>query len=229
MSYILQALKKAEAERGLGRVPGLDAPMAAPSRAERGANPLNSLNPSWRWVALGAALTVTAAALAAWSLGWFTSTPAAAPLVAAPLVTPAAPAPISTPLLAQPQIVAAVTPVPAAVQASAPIAPLVVTPVPPPLPRLAPSHASAPAPVRATPPLSAAAAATPQPWPDTPGWPTLTLGGSVYSEVPAQRMLVINGQVLREGDAAGAELTLLRIGATSAVWRYKGGTYLWRY
>lgn len=42
-------------------------------------------------------------------------------------------------------------------------------------------------------------------------------------------MLIVNGQVLREGDAASAELTLVRIGAKSAVLRYKGTTYLWRY
>lgn len=222
MSYILQALKKAEAERGLGRVPGLDAPLVMPPRAERGANPFNRLNPAWRWVALGAALAVTAVALAAWSLGRFASTPAAAPLVTL--------TPTPSPSPAQPQTVAAVTPTPTAVQASAPMAPSVVTPAPPSLPRLAPPRANAAAPVRAAPPPSAAAsAATPQPWPATPGWPTLTLGGSVYSELPTQRMLVINGQVLREGDAASAELTLLHIGATSAIWRYKGGTYLWRY
>jgi general secretion pathway protein B len=51
----------------------------------------------------------------------------------------------------------------------------------------------------------------------------------VFSDIPAQRLLIVNGQVLHEGDAANADLTLLSIGAKSALWRYKGATYLWRY
>lgn len=47
--------------------------------------------------------------------------------------------------------------------------------------------------------------------------------------MPGARMLIINGQVLREGDAASADLSVVRIGAKSAVLRYKGSTYLWRY
>ena len=55
------------------------------------------------------------------------------------------------------------------------------------------------------------------------------MNGSVYADEPAQRLLIVNGQVLREGDAASADLTLVSIGPKSAVLRYRGTTYLWRY
>lgn len=69
----------------------------------------------------------------------------------------------------------------------------------------------------------------PPAWPTGPGWPSLSVNGSVYADDPAQRMLIVNGQVLREGDAAGTDLTLLSIGPKSALLRFKGTTYLWRY
>jgi general secretion pathway protein B len=52
--------------------------------------------------------------------------------------------------------------------------------------------------------------------------PPLAFGGSVYSEVPAQRMVIMNGQLLREGEALSADLTLETIRAKSAVFRIKG-------
>jgi general secretion pathway protein B len=44
----------------------------------------------------------------------------------------------------------------------------------------------------------------------------------VYSEIPAQRMVILNGQVLREGDAVSDELVLEQIRARSAVMRLRG-------
>jgi general secretion pathway protein B len=52
--------------------------------------------------------------------------------------------------------------------------------------------------------------------------PPLAFGGAVYSEVPAQRMVILNGQLLREGEALSADLTLETIRAKSAVLRIKG-------
>jgi general secretion pathway protein B len=52
--------------------------------------------------------------------------------------------------------------------------------------------------------------------------PPLAFGGSVYSEIPAQRMVIFNGQVLREGDAVSDELVLEQIRARSAVMRLRG-------
>ena len=204
MSFILQALKKAEAERGLGRVPGLDAPL--PRGADRGA----AQTRPWLWGWLGLAATLVAGA----AIGaWWVSAPAAAPVVSAP--APSLPA--------------------------APVVPALQPTAPPPSPAFVPSIVPALAPAiaapraAATPPPrvaaipAASAPAAPLPWPGGPGWPTLSLGGSVYADVAADRMLIVNGQVLREGDAAGAGLTLVSIGARSAVLSYRGNAYLWRY
>lgn len=54
------------------------------------------------------------------------------------------------------------------------------------------------------------------------GVPPLAFGGSVYSETPAQRMVIFNGQVLREGDAVTDELVLEQIRPRSAVMRLRG-------
>ena len=52
--------------------------------------------------------------------------------------------------------------------------------------------------------------------------PQLAFGGSVYSDTPAQRMVIFNGQVLREGDAVTNELQIEQIRPRSAVLRVRG-------
>lgn len=52
--------------------------------------------------------------------------------------------------------------------------------------------------------------------------PPLATGGAMYSDTPSQRMLIINGQVLREGDRVAADLVLERIELKSAVLAFKG-------
>jgi general secretion pathway protein B len=47
--------------------------------------------------------------------------------------------------------------------------------------------------------------------------PTLAVGGAVWSESAANRFVLINGQVVREGDSAAPGVTLERIGP-KAVW-----------
>ena len=41
--------------------------------------------------------------------------------------------------------------------------------------------------------------------------PTLAIGGSVFSPQPAARMVIVNGQVFREGDSLAAGLKLEQI------------------
>ena len=188
MSYILQALKKAEAERGLGRVPRLETP--APLGSTPGLTPARW----WPWLVL-AGLSGAALAVALW---WWWPAAIEVQAVAARLAAP----PMTVAPVATPPPVAA--------------APMPVLRPPPVL--VAPQPATKPAP---SPP--------PQAWPTGPGWPSLSVNGSVYADEPAQRLLIVNGQVLREGDAASADLTLVSIGPKSAVLRYKGATYLWRY
>lgn len=59
--------------------------------------------------------------------------------------------------------------------------------------------------------------------------PTLTIGGAMYSEIPAQRMLIINSQVLREGDTVAPELVLEAIQLKAAIFRFKGYRYIVNY
>ena len=55
--------------------------------------------------------------------------------------------------------------------------------------------------------------------------PALTVGGAMYSQTPANRMLIINGQVFREGDALAPGLVLEQIKLKSAVLKVKGLRY----
>ena len=55
--------------------------------------------------------------------------------------------------------------------------------------------------------------------------PQLVIGGAMYSKTPANRMLILNGQVFHEGDKVGGELVLEQIKLKSAVLAYKGYRY----
>jgi general secretion pathway protein B len=55
--------------------------------------------------------------------------------------------------------------------------------------------------------------------------PALSIGGSSYSENPASRLLIVNGQVFREGDRLHPDLVLERIDLKSAVLRFKDIRY----
>jgi general secretion pathway protein B len=52
--------------------------------------------------------------------------------------------------------------------------------------------------------------------------PPLVVSGAVQSPDPASRMLILDGQVLREGDAPAAGLVLERIGPRAAVLSLRG-------
>lgn len=191
MSLILQALKKAEAERELGRVPTL---ASAELHDER---PAASRRPGL-WIlillALGVLVTVTV---------WVMWPAAQVPTVVAP------PMPTSPPLAAAP----AAPPPPVAV---APIA----RPVPPPA-----------RPAASLPPRPKPAASAPLPTQDQlPAelqrkLPNLAVTGTIWSPVPADRMLMIAGQVLHEGDRITPELELQSIGQREAVLRVQGTSF----
>jgi len=55
--------------------------------------------------------------------------------------------------------------------------------------------------------------------------PTLVIGGAMYSDVPANRMLIVNSQVFHEGEQPAAGLTLESIRLKSAIFSYKGYRY----
>jgi general secretion pathway protein B len=52
--------------------------------------------------------------------------------------------------------------------------------------------------------------------------PALSWSGGVYADQPAQRLVVVNGQVVREGDELATGLRLEQIGPKSVVVRWRG-------
>jgi general secretion pathway protein B len=52
--------------------------------------------------------------------------------------------------------------------------------------------------------------------------PKLSLGGSIYSDDPAARFLIINGSTFHQGDPVAPDLVLEQIGPHDAVLNFKG-------
>jgi general secretion pathway protein B len=202
MSYILEALRKADAQRERTRVPGLHAhPLAAEAPV-----------PAQRWNGVMAALAAVGV-VAAIAITWRLASPDAAPTM--PVAQDAAPAP--------PTVQAAAAP------AQPEPAGAIVPPAPPPLPppvqserpvreAKAPAATVAPTPV---PTASAVPTAAPVVIANTPppGLPPLAVSGGVYSQNPAQRMLIVNGQVFNEGSevASGVRLEQVRPDKTAVL------------
>lgn len=213
MSYILDALKKAEAERERerGQVPGLNASTSASSMADDDASDAKRL-PSWVWAALGALVTLVAALM--WTLVERDAPP---PTVQTPPAMPgvSAQAPAANTTAAPPAfdnarpLPTAPRPAPATTRAAAPKAPG---------PELTPQtdndriHA-----------LNELPDAIRQ------SLPTLQFGGAMYSDQASSRLLIINNQGFREGDKVAPDLILKEIKLRSAVLSYKGYAYLVSY
>ena len=205
MSYILEALRKADAQRERNRVPGLHAhPLAAEAPV-----------PAQRWNGSVMAALAAIGVVAAIAITWRLATPGAAPVAAPPERVAAAPAVVQEPAPVAP---AAATPAPPGPATA--IVPAAPPPLPPqPAREQKPPAAAAQAPIT-VPPASAAvpaAAAAPAPAPaiangPPPGLPQLAVSGGVYSQNPAQRMLIVNGGVFNEGSevARGVRLEEVR-------------------
>jgi len=209
MSYILDALRKAEAERERGSVPGIHA-----QPAFAGARPGGAPARSRLWlvvITLGVLLALVVAVVLYLLLARSPASELAA--------RPAAPASAAVAAAAAPIAPAAST-----------VAPAVATPVP-----------LAPPPVRkaraaSAPPLASAKASAAAPTTKTEErvyalselpedirrqLPTLSVGGSMYSPKPADRLVIINGQVLHEGDPLAPDLVVQQIKLKSAVLAFK--------
>ena len=218
MSYILDALRKAEAERERGSVPNIHAQPAFAGAPARGARPRSRV---WIAVAVVGVLLVIAAALPWFFMADRSAVPAPVAAAPAPLVAPT-PVPTTMPAsaAAAPAKVPAPTTAPTATAAAVPVQP---APVPVRKPRPAPAVASA-----AT--AAAAASATEErvyamnELPDDirRQLPGLSVGGSMYSTTPASRLVIVNGQVLHEGDRLTPELVLQQIKLKAAVFAFKG-------
>jgi general secretion pathway protein B len=217
MSYILDALQRAEAERERSGVPGLHTRTGLP-----GASPkvLSSRHRATLAAAVVFALGVVAAGLWVWRAP--TSIQGAMPVA----VPDANPAP-----MAQPAPVPAV-PLTATSVASEPVARVVIPKAAPALPDTTPVAKPA---TPVTPLVSAAIAAKASAQaatntlllselpPDIRSQiPALAITGAVYSDNPAQRLLLINGQVLSQGSLAAPDLTLERIGANTSEFSFRG-------
>lgn len=245
MSYILDALKKAEAERQIGDVPSIHAPAPGASVRTEEAPFVRRYLP---WLITG----LLAAAILAylfWSHPWSHNEATPAVLVQAPIPAPA-PAPV------QPAP-AAVNETPAPVQA-APIAPAPqVAPVPekPAHPAkqavaavekpkaqeakvVAPAATAAPVPPpAASPPETSSAATTTAPVQEEAGTvqdlpaaiqrelPPVTITGYLYARNPADRSAVINKKLLHEGESIAPDLVLDKLTPKGAVLNYKGYRY----
>jgi len=212
MSYILDALRRADAEREKGSVPGLHAqPVPALSTDARP----RATVPPWTWIALGA---VAGPAIA---LAWYfasrqvgqspvepvNSTP---PVVASP--APATrPAPSEQPTPVGPVAMPAPVPAPVAEPRRAVASPAA---------EHSATEAGATAPSRSQ-PATRIVAREDLPEAVRRQLPNLVAGGSIYSSNPANRSLIINGRLYREGDAVADDLSLAEIRLKSAVLRYR--------
>ena len=250
MSYILDALRRADAERERGAVPSLQSQQHTIIEDDAATARPRSL--VWAVVALAVALL----AALAWNFLGGPAAPARAPVegsitapVPAPLPTlqpaPAVPT-TATPTLATPNTATgATTHAPTAATATAPSTMQPTAPPPaiaatPPATRAgadtrraAPKRVGAASTAGATGTANAAQATgearvysqAELPEEIRRDLPKVVIGGSSYSGDAASRMVMINGQVFHEGDRLAPGLVLERIRLKSAVLAFKG----WRY
>ncbi len=226
MSYILDALKRADAERTRGAVPGLH---TRPTASPRGTDSPVS-KPLW-WLA-GAVLLGAVAALGLWRWQAPVQAPAVptpAPMTNAQTVPPpplntaavALPTQMPTPAPAAPTALSAATPPVTPTEAVAPAN----TPA-----AIAPLHAVAkPVPIAPASAPNAAGAARAAPVPSRNELPeelrnqipALTITGSVYADDPRKRLLLINNQVLPQGSQVAPGVTLEEIQPHTVVFSFQ--------
>jgi general secretion pathway protein B len=231
MSYILEALRKADAERGRGSVPDLHAQLLPPGAAEVQAEASRtSLLP---WLVVGVLLAIVAGG--AWYAVGRDEPVAVAVAPPPPPVAASVAAPAAASAVASGPGATSVpsTPEPAA----APPKPAVKTAAPrraPPAPaardtakRADPAPKPAPASVAAPPPKAETSAARVPALGELPGElrqqvPPLVIGGSVYSPQASARMVIVNGQVFQEGGLLAPELKLEQVRQKAAVFSIRG-------
>ncbi len=236
MSYILDALKKADAEREQGQVPGLHTPTGHTDLSD---GPQLRTPPLWV-MGLGALLVLIALG-AVWLWPRPVAVIATAPtqpqsLPAGPVAEPEpTPAPALTPAPeSRPEASATANRAGNETSRPAPEA----TPTPPPSrpPRAEPAITRPVAPAAPRAPIHVDPAPAPTPSSKVPtlaelpdevrrSLPSLSVSGAMYSDSPANRMLLINNRVFHEGDQPVAGLVLEEIRLKSAVFRYRGTRY----
>ncbi len=201
MSYILDALRRAESERAKEKAPGLHDPAPAPlPLAGSGARDRTR----WPWLLAGGGFAL--AGVLVWLLfgrpafapvSIRRDTPSAPSVSVRPVTTIIAPRPVTT---AQSEALPR-SPVAPSTQATPQVAPA--------LPQAAPDDARVPT-------------LAELPEPTRRALPPLRFEGAVYSNDPASRLLMLNGQMLREGDTTDGDINVERIKPSSAVLSYRG-------
>jgi len=243
LSLILDALRRADAERQAGQVPGLHAqPLPAPPHEP----PTRRHAVNWRWALVGAIVGL------ALPVGWYIAGSDAPRGIDQPVLSrapPAPPAPVHTPAPAPAGTVpatramrsdSAAPTVAARSPAQGAESPSIAEPAP------WPEREPGKAPKRATAAPAAGAAVQADvgrdagtPPPASPVYdreqlpqeiraalPALSIGGSIYSPNPLDRTLIVNGRLYRENDVLAPDLALEQIQQRSAIFRYRGYRFL---
>jgi general secretion pathway protein B len=217
MSYILEALKKAQAERQLGNAPTIHAPSV-----HHAAPRLPAVKKSGMLV-LGIGVVVIV--LGGW-YAWSNRTPAPAAVLtpAATAALPAAtPAPVTVPAAAPAPVVVQAAPAPVAV----------------PVPVVAARVEPVARPRKATPAPASVPVSTPAPAPveesiryakDLPPemqqqLPRVAFGGYMYSDNAADRLVLVDKTLRHEGEEIAPGLMLEKLLPKGAVLNYRGTRY----
>jgi general secretion pathway protein B len=267
MSYILDALKKAESDRKLGSVPNIHTQAVVAAESDRGASRWAT---RWTWAVL--ALLTSGLLVIAWYQPWRT---VPAPLSSGELSRPSLPTG-AEPALPPRSISNTTEPVLVPLPTTTPPTTIVAAPPQPHLPRVTePVPVPVPAPLAAKPvqpksapalsaktnnkpienqppqPLAGAvappektAARPPESPRETPASaearvpnlrelpqniqaeiPPLAVTGYIYSKNEADRSVLINNKLLREGDQAAPGVVLEKMTSKEAILNYKGYRY----
>ncbi|MBC7414143.1 MAG: general secretion pathway protein GspB [Herminiimonas sp.] len=225
MSYILDALKKADSERHLGDLPGLHSQAVVTGAAL--SSTIWQHRSRWAKLALAVAMVLLVVAFQFWprgvahrlpeQIGPAVATRAVAevpPVAAAPVTAVATELPVPPPLPTLP-VAAAL-----AVESSTNVRkPLTQSPRPADKPTGKAVDKPVDMSVERRPTLNLLAELPPNLQREIP---TLAIAGSIYSTTPADRMLLIDKRMLHEGDEISPGLVLESVQPKSAVLRYKG-------
>ena len=187
MSYILDALQRADTERERSATPGLRTRHTLPTHVAW----VDNANKRWGWLAAASLLT-----LVLLGIGWLWQGGARQPATMNP-PAPAISVSVPPPTRQKPAS-AIVNPLPSAPEIKA-VA----------LPQLKTSTHNIPL-------LGELPESTRN------QIPKITITGSVYSNTPSQRLLLVNNQVLAQGSLVAPELTLEEIHTNSSVFSHRG-------
>lgn len=218
MSFILDALKKADAERKLGQLPGIHT-----HQTVEAARP--AAHGGWRgrqwFLALASGVAVVAVAIGGWQLQSRRNetplVPAAPGNAGATSVTAVAQHDVAPPHVPS-QAPATDVPVPAAPVPKVRIA-LRKAPVVSVLPADKTALAGETRPIPAPANVATLGELPPAIQREIP---PLAISGSMYSTNPADRMLLVDKRMLHEGDEVAPGLVLDRVLPKGAILRYKG-------